>query len=89
MVTARYFPCWRSDRVWHLELYRKQNKYISSLCQTHINCDQMHEIRNKWLGPIFCSPGDIHTEGLLALIHLHLEGGIEVDTDPKMKVFVL
>ena len=49
----------------------------------------MRKIRNKWLGPIFCSPGDIHTEGLLVLIHLHLEGGTEVDTDPKMKVFVL
>ena len=29
------------------------------------------------------SPGDIHTKGMLFLLHLSLEGVTEVDTDPK------
>ena len=40
-------------------------------------------IKNNWLGAIFFSPGDNHTRGLLALLHLSLEGVTEVDTDPK------
>ena len=43
----------------------------------------MHHIRINWLGPIFFSPGDSHTKGLLFLLHLGLEGVTEVDTDPK------
>ena len=35
------------------------------------------------MGPIFSSPGDSHTKGMLFLLHLGLEGITEVDTDPK------
>ena len=35
------------------------------------------------MGPIFFSPGDSHTKGILFLLHLGLEGITEVDTDPK------
>ena len=33
--------------------------------------------------PIFFSPGDTHTKGMLFLLHLGLERVTEVDTDPK------
>ena len=35
------------------------------------------------MGAIFFFPGDIHTKGLLVLLHLGLEGVNEVDTDAK------
>ena len=35
------------------------------------------------MGPIFFSPGDSHTKGLLVLLHPGLESVTEVDTDPK------
>ena len=35
------------------------------------------------LAPIFFSPGDSHTKGLLVLFHLGLECVIEVEIDPK------
>ena len=35
------------------------------------------------MGPIFLSPGDSHTKGMLFLLHLGLEGITEVDNDPK------
>ena len=56
---------------------------VSILTETHINLDQIHHIRNNWLGAIFFSPGDSHTKGLLVLLHLGLEGVTEDDTDPK------
>ena len=34
---------------------------------------------------IFLSPGDIHTKGMLFLLHLGLEDITEVNTDPKGK----
>ena len=37
------------------------------------------------MGPIFLSPGDIHTKGMLFLLQPGLEGITEVDTDPKRK----
>ena len=52
-----------------LEFCRNQNKVISILTETHINHDQIHHIRNNWLGPIFFSPGDSHKKGLLLLLH--------------------
>ena len=66
-----------------LDFYRKQNKYISILTETHTKHDQILHIRNKWLGPIFLSPGRSHTKGFIAQHHLGLEGVTEVDTDPK------
>ena len=61
------------------EFCRKQNKDISTLTETHINYDQIHQIRNNWLDPIFLSPGNINTKELLAQLHPSLEGV----TDPK------
>ena len=66
-----------------LEFCSKQNKYINILTETHINHDQINQIGNNWLGPIFLSPRDIHTKRLLAQLHLSLERVTEVDTDPK------
>ena len=55
-----------------LEFCRNQNKVISNFIKTNINHDQIHNIRNNWLGTIFFSPGDSHSKELL-----------EVDTDTK------
>ena len=66
-----------------LQFCRNRNKDVSTLTETHINYDQIHHIRNNWLGAIFFSPGDSHTKGLLVLLHLGLEGVTEVNTDPK------
>ena len=71
-----------------LEFCRKQNKYISILTEIHVTHDQICQIRNNWLGPIFLSPGNSHTKGLLSQLHPGLEGVTEVDTDPKGR-FVL
>ena len=60
-----------------LQFCRNRNKDVSTLTETHINYDQIHHIRNNWLGAIFFSPGDSHTKGL--------EGVIKVDIDPKMR----
>ena len=69
-----------------LGLCRKLNKYISILTETHIKHDQILHIRNNCLGPIFLSPGSIHTKGLTAQLHPGLEGVTEVDTDPKRRI---
>ena len=61
------------------ELCRNQNKVISILIETHINHDQIHHIRNNWLGSNFMSPGDSHTKGCLRCFIWDLK----VDTDPK------
>ena len=66
-----------------LDFYRKQNKYISILTETHIKHDQILHIKNNWLGPIFLSPGSSHTKGFIDQLHPGLEGVTEVDTDPK------
>ena len=66
-----------------LRFCRNRNKDVSVLTKTHINLDQIHHIRNNWLGAIFFSPGDSHTKTLLVLLRLHLEGVTEVDADPK------
>ena len=64
-----------------LEFCRKQNKDLIISTNTHINHDQIH----NWLGPIFFSPGESHTKGLLILLHPDLEGVTEVDIDPKRR----
>ena len=68
-----------------IEFCKSQNKDFSILTETHIKHDQIHHIRNNWLGPIFFSPGDSHKKELLVLYHLGLECVTEVDTDPKQK----
>ena len=70
------------SRIWHLNFTETKKSY-QYLSETHINHDQIHHTRNNWLGPIFFSPGDTHTKGMLFLLHLGLEGVTEVDTDPK------
>ena len=71
------------EAIFALVFYRKQNKYINILTETHIKHDQILHIRNNWLGPIFLSPGSSHTKGFIAQLHPGLEGVTEVDTDPK------
>ena len=66
-----------------LQFCKNRNKDVSILTEAQINLDQIHYIRNNWLGAIFFSPGDSHTIGLLVLFHLGLEGVTQVDTDPK------
>ena len=66
-----------------LEFCGKQNKDNSILTETHINHDKIHQIINNWLGPIFLSPRNIHTKGLLSNLHPGLEGITEVETDPE------
>ena len=70
------------SKIWHLN-FAETEKVVSISTETHINHDQIHHTRNNWLGPIFFSPGDSHTKGMLFLLHLGLEGITEVDTDPK------
>ena len=65
-----------------LKFCRNENKVISILTETHMDYDQMHPIRNSWLNPIFFSPGDSHTKGLLVLLRL----GLEIGIDPKGRV---
>ena len=62
---------------------QRPKKDVSILTETHIDPDQIHHIRNNWLGTIFLSPGDSHTKRLLVSLHLGLEGVTEFDTDPK------
>ena len=66
-----------------LDFYRKQNKYINILTETHIKHDQILHIRNNWLGPIFLSPGTSNTKAFIAQLHPGFEGVTEVDTAPK------
>ena len=51
-----------------LEFGGNQNKVISILIETHINNDQIHHIRNDWLGSSFFSPGDSGTEECLSCL---------------------
>ena len=69
-----------------LQFCRNRKKDVSNLAETSINLDQIYHIRNNWLGSIFFSPGDSHTNGLLLRLRLGLEGVTEVDTDPKGKL---
>ena len=57
-------PFWLQVKTWNwikellaLEFCRNQNKVISILTETHINHDQIHQIRNNWLGSNFFSLG--------------------------------
>ena len=58
---------------------RNQNEVMSILTETHINHDQMHHIRNNWLGSnLFCL-GDRHTKRCMPCFIWDWK----VDTDPK------
>ena len=53
------------------------------LPETHINQEQIHQMRNNWLGHIFFSLGDTYSIGILALLHPDFDDVTEIDTDPK------
>ena len=74
MLIASEIP-W--NRIWHLNFAETKSKVISILTETHINHDQIHNIRNNWLGSNFFSL--VIQKGMLFLLHL----GLKVDTDPK------
>ena len=46
-----------------LAFCRKENKSINILTETHINYDQIHHIRNNWLGRISFFLGDSPRKG--------------------------
>ena len=48
-----------------LAFCRNQSKVISILTETHFSHDQIHHVRNNWLGSNFFSLGDSHTKGCL------------------------
>ena len=48
-----------------LEFCRSQNKDICILGETHIGHEQIHQIRNNWLGPIFFAPGETFSKGMV------------------------
>ena len=56
-----------------LQFWRNRNKDVYILTETHINWNQIHHIRNDWLGVTFFCPGASHTKGLLVLLHLGLK----------------
>ena len=66
-----------------LEFCKSQNKDISISTETHIGQDQIHQIRNNWLGPISFAPGDTFSKGILMLLHPGFDDVTYVDTDPK------
>ena len=39
-----------------IEFCKSQNKDICILAKTHIGNEQIHQIKNNWLGPILISP---------------------------------
>ena len=61
-----------------LEFCRNQIKDFSILTETNIKHNQMRNIRNSCLGPIFTSPGDSDSKELHVLLHPGLEDVIEV-----------
>ena len=66
-----------------LEFCKRQNKDICILAETHINHEQLHQIRSNWLGPILISPGDGDTfsKGILILLHPGFSDVPEVDSN--------
>ena len=65
-----------------LEFCKCQNKDICILAESHVNHEQIHHIRNNYLGPIIFSPGDTFSKGILILLHPGFSV-TEVDSDPK------
>ena len=87
MLKHDIWPCWCHQRspeagsgTWILS---KPKKAISILTGTHSSHDQVHHLRNNWLGSNFYSPGDSHIKGMLFVLYLGLEGITEVDTNPE------
>ena len=51
--------------------------------ETHINPEQIHQIRNNRLEHIFFSPWDTYSKGILILLHPDFADVTEIDSDPK------
>ena len=66
-----------------LRFCRSQNRDISILAGTHVNQDQLHQLRNNWLGPILCSTSDTFTKRMLVVLQLGFNDVTIVDIDPK------
>ena len=66
-----------------LEFCKSQIKDICILAETHINHEQIHQIKNNWLGPILISYGDTFSKGILILLHPGFSDISEVDSDPN------
>ena len=66
-----------------LEFCKSENKDICILAESHISHEEIHQIRNNWLGPFFFSPGDTFTKGILILLHRGFSDVTKVDSDPK------
>ena len=66
-----------------LEVCRIQSNDISNLAETHVNQDQLHQIRNKWFGPIFCFPGEFFSKGMLVLLNPGFNYVTYIDISPK------
>ena len=66
-----------------LEFCRSQNKDICILGETHIGHEQIHQIRNNWLGLIFFAPGETFSKGMVILLYQGFDDVMDVDTDPK------
>ena len=66
-----------------LEFFRSQNKKSYILAETKkIGQEQIHQIRNNWLGPIFFAPSDTFSKEMLILLHPGFDDVTDVDTDP-------
>ena len=67
-----------------IEFYRSQNKDICIFGETRIGQEQIHQIRNNWLGPIFFALGNTFSKGMLILLHSGFDDvTTDVDTNPK------
>ena len=53
------------------------------MAETHIDNEQIHQIKNNWLGPVLISPGDTFSKGILILLHPGFPDVTEVDSDPN------
>ena len=64
-----------------IEFCKSQNKDICILAETHIGNEQIHKIKNNWLGPVLISPGDTFSKGLLILLHPGFPHVTKIDSD--------
>ena len=62
---------------------KSQNKDICISAETHIDHEQINQIKNNWLGPILISPRDTFSKGILILLHPGFPNVTEVDSDPN------
>ena len=66
-----------------IEFCKSQNKDICMLAETHTGDEQIHQIKNNWLGPVLISPRDTFSKGILLLLHPGFPDVTEIDSDPN------